>query len=163
MTYLCNEDIKSVFTRAGRCSGISHGSRVFNSDSFLKAFRVPHLPEDSREGASILSKVKILKYDCTDEINGHYKSTVKKIENPYMSPRQKEKIANGILPKNVPLDNGRQGAGNIADMWLGMRELGEHDEHTQREMMSGYTLSVNGIREFGNNLRRFGVLKKKKI
>ena len=65
MTYLCNEDIKSVFTRAGRCSGIPYGSRVFNSDSFLKAFRVPHLPEDSREGASILSKVKILKYDCS--------------------------------------------------------------------------------------------------
>ena len=75
-----------------------------------------------------------------------------------MSPRQKEKIKNGISPKNVPLDNGRQGASNIADMWLGMRELGKHDQYTQRRMMldNGLPFSINGITKLGNKLRRFG-------
>ncbi len=153
---LHNENIKTVYNRAAFCAGYEHGARAFNSDSFLKADRVPHLPKDSEEANKIIEGVKILKKDCTETINKKYNSAVHKIKNPYISPNQKEKVEHGILPKRVPLDNGRQASGDIADIFLGMRVLGNLSENNQKILMkhTKCPTSINGIRIFGNKYRR---------
>ena len=153
---LHNENIVTVYKRAAFCAGYEHGARAFNSDSFLKADRVSHLPKDSEEANKIIKGVKILKKDCTETINYKYNSAVHKIKNHYISPKQKVKVESGILPKRVPLDNGRQAAGNLADMWLAMRVLGSLSENDQKKLMkhTKCRISINGIRIFGNRYRR---------
>lgn len=141
---------KKTYLRAKECAqNINQKSQL---GSFLHISRYSDLPKDKNHQNDLIDRVLIFPDPdkIKKQINNNFASVSKKIDTPYISPNQRHK-------QNPPCDNGRQGAGPLADFFKGCRHLAVYDDKTTQEMALEckdlWPPNVSNIQALGRALR----------